>query len=253
MIDRSRFDEVCRRVNSGGRLIKGIGTKGERTVHAVLKNYFEPYQDCQEQKIGGFVADIVGEDGIIEIQTAQFSHLKDKLGAFLPCARVTVVYPVYVKKRIVTLDCEGEVKSRRTSPLKGSAYDIFGEIFPIAEFLTNENLTFKIMLLECDELRIPPEALGKKKNRRNRLSVCDRIPTALIDEINIGCAEDWELLIPCLRNVDYTTADLAEAASIPREVAGIALSALCRGGIAVRVGKKGHAFTYRFFKDILTS
>ena len=163
MIDRLRFETACRTVSSGGRLQKGIGTKSERSVHAVLKNYFEPYHDSQEQKVGSYIADIVGENGIIEIQTAGFSHLRGKLAEFLPISRVTVVYPVYVKKVIVTLDGDtGEVKSRRTSPLKGSAYDIFTELFPISEFLLNENLSFTIMLLEADELRIPPESIGRK-------------------------------------------------------------------------------------------
>ena len=161
MIDRLRFETACRTVTSGGKLQKGIGTKSERTVHAVLKNYFEPYHDSQEQKVGSYIADIVGESGIIEIQTASFSHLRGKLAEFLPISRVTVVYPVYVKKVIVTLDGDtGEVKSRRTSPLKGSAYDIFTELFPISEFLLHENLRFTIMLLEADELRIPPESLS---------------------------------------------------------------------------------------------
>ena len=245
MIDRLRFETACRTVTSGGRLQKGIGTKSERSVHAVLKNYFEPYHDSQEQKVGSYIADIVGESGIIEIQTASFSHLRGKLAEFLPISRVTVVYPVYVKKVI-------EVKSRRTSPLKGSAYDIFTELFPISEFLLHENLSFTIMLLEADELRIPPESIGRKKNRRGRLSVCDRIPTALIDEVNITCPEDWQKLIPCLMDEDYTTADLAAAANIPRQTAQLALSALQRGGVAVRTGKKGHAYTYRFYKDTAT-
>lgn len=249
--DKIRFDEACRTVNSGGRLLKGIGTKGERSVHAVLKNYFEPYHDSQEQKVGGYIADIVGEDGIIEIQTGHFSSLKDKLAAFLPVSSVTVVYPVYVKKRIITLDGEtGEIKSKRMSPLKETAYEIFRELFPIAEFLTHENLRFVIMLLEAEELRIPPESIGKKKNRRNRLSVYDRIPVALADEIHIDSPEDWERLIPCLHGEDYTTADLAQAAQIPRQTASMALSALQRGGVVIRTGKKGNAFTYRFYKDM---
>lgn len=251
LCDKIRFDEACRTVNSGGRLIKGIGTKQERSVHAVLKNYFEPYHDSQEQKIGGFIADIIGENGIIEIQTSQFSNLKDKLAAFLPVSRVTVVYPVYARKRIITLDGEtGEVKSKRMSPLKETPYEIFRELFPIADFLLSDNLSIIIMLLEVDEYRIPPEALGKKKNRHGRLSVADRVPTALTDEIHISCPEDWEQLIPCLRKKDYTTADLASCAGISRQTASMALSALSRGGAVIRTGKQGNAYTYRYYKDM---
>lgn len=244
MIDRLRFDEACRLVSSGGRLMSGIGTRSEKTVHAVLKNYYEPYQDSQELKVGGYVADIVGEDGIIEIQTAQFSHLKEKLRAFLPAAKVRVVYPVFVKKRIVYLDADGEVTIRRTSPLKETPYELFREIFPITEFLTDPRLSFSIFLMECDELRIPPEAIGKKKNRRGRLSVYDRVPTSAVDEITIDCADDWEKLIPCLNDKDFTSADLAQAAGISRETAMMALNALNKGGIVTRTGKNGRAYTY---------
>ncbi len=244
--DLLRFDNACRRITSGGRLIKGIGTKNESSVHAVLKNYFEPYCESQEQQIGGFVADIVGEDGIIEIQTGQFSHLKDKLEAFLPVSRVTVVYPVYVKKVIVTLNEDGDPVRRRTSPLKETPYEIFRELFPIAKFLTDDNLSFVIMGLECDELRIDPEFIGKRKNRRNRLSVYDRMPTALISELHISTLRDWEKLIPCIFEKDFSTARLAECAGISRQTASMALSALYRGRVIDRTGKSGNAYLYNF-------
>ncbi|MCM1579266.1 MAG: hypothetical protein NC078_10755 [Ruminococcus sp.] len=242
--DKERFLEACRLVAAGGRLKSGIGTMGESSVHAVLKNYFEPYQDSQELKIGGFVADIVGEDGIIEIQTGHFSALKGKLAAFLPAAAVTVVYPVYVKKRIVTVDGEGVLGKPRTSPLKESPYEIFREIFPIAEFLTNPSLRFAVMSLECEEYRIDPQLIGKKKNRRGRLSVMDRMPTALVSEIRINSPEDWKQLIPCLYEKDFTAADLAEKAHIPLPTAQMAVSALFRGKVLARTGKRGRAYTY---------
>ncbi|MCI7767579.1 MAG: hypothetical protein MSJ26_06315 [Oscillospiraceae bacterium] len=250
MADILKFDEACRTVYSGGRLIKGIGTKGEKSVHAVLKNYYEPYHDSQEQKIGGYIADIVGKNGIIEIQTGHFSSLSDKLDAFLPISRVTVVFPVFVKKRIVTLDGEtGEVISRRTSPVKETAYEIFRNLFPISKFLTHDNLSFIIVLLEADELRVPPESVGRKKRRRGRLSVIDRVPTALVDEISIKCLHDWEKLIPCLFEEDFTTEILSQRAGISRETASMALSALFRGGVVSRTGKIGNAYTYRFSYD----
>lgn len=72
----------------------GIGTLGERTLHMVLKRYFEPDESLHEIRVGGFVADIVRPNGIIEIQTRDFSKLRRKLAAFLELGPVTVVYPV---------------------------------------------------------------------------------------------------------------------------------------------------------------
>ena len=53
------------------------------TLHAVLKNYYEPFEQNHEIKVGRFVADIVGEQGVIEIQTRNFGNLLEKLDNFL--------------------------------------------------------------------------------------------------------------------------------------------------------------------------
>ena len=72
----------------------GIGTLGEKTLHAVLKYYFEPYEDNQEIKLGKYIADIVGENGVIEIQTQNFNSLRNKLENFLEFCDVVIVYPI---------------------------------------------------------------------------------------------------------------------------------------------------------------
>lgn len=247
--DKERFHNACELVRNGGRLKKGIGTKNESSVHAVLKNYFEQRQDAQEITIGKYTADIVGEDGIIEVQTSHFLALAEKLEAFLPAAHVTVVYPIYINKRIVYLNEDGSEKRARMSPLKGSLFNIFPEIFPIARFLTNNNLSFRLMIMDCDEYRISPLAIGKTKNKNNKHSVFDRFPTRLIDEITISAPEEWVKLIPCLREKDFTVTDAAAAAHTARKNAAAALAVLYRGGVLERTGKKGRAFCYSFYRD----
>ena len=82
MIDTERFlqarKEALGRVGGAG----GIGTLSEKALHAALKSYYEPDFESREVKVGGFVADIVGENGIIEIQTRGFDRLGRKLDAF---------------------------------------------------------------------------------------------------------------------------------------------------------------------------
>lgn len=39
-MDRERFQALCREVLTGDRRREGIGTLGEKTLHAVLKAYF---------------------------------------------------------------------------------------------------------------------------------------------------------------------------------------------------------------------
>ena len=92
----------------------GIGTLGEKSVHAVLKAAYEPHGENREVAVGGYVADILGEDGIMEIQTRALWRLREKLQAFLPVCPVTVVHPVYPVEWILRTDPDtGEVGKAR--------------------------------------------------------------------------------------------------------------------------------------------
>ena len=136
--DPQRFEEARLRVQGGDRLRAGIGTLGEKSLHAILKNYFEPAGENQETRVGGFVADIVGSEGIFEIQTKGFDKLRKKLAAFLPVCPVTVVYPVAQLKWVNWVDpSSGEVVARNRSPRRGQAADVFYELYKIKEFPCN--------------------------------------------------------------------------------------------------------------------
>ena len=148
MIDTERFlqarKEALGRVGGAG----GIGTLSEKALHAALKSYYEPDFESREVKVGGFVADIVGENGIIEIQTRGFDRLGRKLGVFLEAARVTVVYPVVPKRGLCWVDPEtGEIFEKRKSPKKGAAYDVFPELYKIKNQLMHPNFRLCIPLL----------------------------------------------------------------------------------------------------------
>ena len=70
-MNKERFAEAC--AVAAAREREGIGMMGETGVHNALKYYFVPYTDSHEVRIGGYIADAVGEDGIFEIQSASFS------------------------------------------------------------------------------------------------------------------------------------------------------------------------------------
>ena len=58
-----------------------IGTLSEKTLHAFLKNYYEPDIDKQEIPIDKYVTDIFTGQEIMEIQTAvSAALLKKKVG-----------------------------------------------------------------------------------------------------------------------------------------------------------------------------
>lgn len=126
MPDKKAFEEAKRKIIGIDRQRLGIGTLSEKTVHAILKNYYEPDEDRQEIPIENYVADIFAGGEIIEIQTRQFDKLRGKLSAFLPLYPVTIVYPIPREKWIIWIDQEtGELSGKRKSPLKGSPYTVF--------------------------------------------------------------------------------------------------------------------------------
>ena len=155
MPDKRAFETAKRKIIGVDRQRFGIGTLSEKTVHAILKNYYEPDEDRHEIPIQNYVADIYAEGEIIEIQTRQFDKMRGKLGAFLPLYPVTIVYPIPHEKWIIWIDEEsGTLSKRRKSPLKGNPYVIFPELYKIKMFLKDPNLRFRLVFLDMEEYKL---------------------------------------------------------------------------------------------------
>ena len=74
--DELLFEKACKEVLRAEREKNGIGTLGEKTLHAVLKKFYEPDISHQEIRIERFVADIFRDEEIIEIQTRSFNSMR---------------------------------------------------------------------------------------------------------------------------------------------------------------------------------
>lgn len=242
MVDSERFDAVCAEVMEQERLRAGIGTLSEKTLHAVLKRYYEPDAGSHEIKIGRYIADIVGESGIIEIQTAQFGRMKEKLAAFLEVCPVTVVHPVAVKRRLGWIDPEqGEVSALRVVPSKDPRADIFLELARIPGLLRHPKLTLCFPLLELEEYRyLNP----KQKNPKKHASRCDRIPTALTGEWRICCPADYRQFLPEGIPRPFDSRQFAKAAKCAVSTARVMLYVFHEIGLTPRIGKAGNRYLY---------
>ncbi|HKM32595.1 MAG TPA: hypothetical protein VJX95_03410 [Oscillospiraceae bacterium] len=241
-MDKFLFEQACERAIGLKRGQNGIGTLGEKSLHAILKYYFEPYEQSHETKIGGFVADIVGENGIIEIQTRAFDKLRRKLDAFLEVARVTVVYPIPSTKWLIWIDEEtGEATTRRKSPKKGKPYAIFPELYKIKQQLAHPNLRICITMLDIEEYRY---LNGWSKDKKKGSSRCDRIPVGIVEELYIEGAYDYAALIPSTLPQSFTTKDFAKHAGISQPLSQVTLNIMNYMGAVKRNGKQGNAFLY---------
>ncbi len=238
-MDKELFFAAC----ESEKKQKGIGTLGEKTLHSVLKNYYEPFHENHEIKVGGYVADIVGENGIIEIQTRQFNKLLKKLNAFLEVCDVTVVYPIPQVKWLCWINEEtGEVTKKRKSPKNGVPYEIFFELYKIKCLLKNPRLKFCICMLEVEEYRY---LNGWSSDKKRGSSRCDRIPTNIFEEIYIEGTSGYRKLLPPNLPENFTSKDFAKFSRLSVSCSQTALNILHYLEIVNRIGKKGNAYIYQ--------
>jgi hypothetical protein len=220
----------------------GIGTYGEKTLHAVLKLYFEPDAAKHEIRVAGSVADIVNDEGIYEIQTRELFRLKSKLEKFLPEHRVTVVYPVSHLKWLCWVDGEtGEPTKKRKSPKTGGPWGALRELYNIKAFIKDPNFRLCVMLIDMVEYR-NLDGWGDDKKRGS--SRKERIPLELYDEVYIETAEDYKKLMPSGLAEGFTASDFARAGSMWRKEAQSAVNVLCHAGLISKTGKRGRENLY---------
>ena len=242
IMDKQKFYDACNMIIGKDREKCGIGTLGEKTLHAVLKQYFEPQTEKQEIKIGRYVADIVSENGIIEIQTRAFNTLRKKLESFLEFTDVTVVYPIPKTKWLCWIDKEtGEVSKQRKSPKTGTIYDAFFELYKIKHLLTNPKLNFCFVLLELTEYRY---LNGWSKDKKRGSSRCDRIPGDINEIVYIRDINDYLKFLPENLPQNFTTKDYSKLTKLNLSSSQTALNVLNYIGAVRRVGKSGNMHLY---------
>ena len=241
-IDEAAFEKAREKVIGVDRQRPTIGTLMEKSVHAILKNYYEPDEDHQEIPIENYVADIYRNEEILEIQTRQFYKMRGKLTAFLPLYPVTIVYPIPKEKWLYWIDEEtGEISEKRKSPLKGNVYMAFDELYGIKMFLKDPNLRFKFVLLDIEEYKL---LNGWSKDRKKGASRFDRIPLRIVEEVDVTCLQDYMQFVPYDLPEEFSVKEFAKAAHIRADLATTVVNILYHVGAIDRIGKKGRAFVY---------
>ena len=242
-MDKKRFEEIRDAAVSSGREGRSIGTYKEKTLHAILKDYYAPDKSMQEISVDGYVADIYTGQEIIEIQTANFNKMRAKLNCFLPNYPVAVVYPIARIKYLSWIDeATGECSKPRKSPVKGSVYRAFVELYKIKSILSQENLCLCFPLLEVEEYRL---LNGWSQDKKKGSCRYDWIPRALLDEIRLEKPEDYLRLIPENLPEPFTALEFGKAVGEKKQIAGIVLHVLNYLNVLERCENRGRFYTYR--------
>lgn len=242
-MDKKRFEEIRDAAVSSGREGRSIGTYKEKTLHAILKDYYAPDKSMQEISVDGYVADIYTGQEIIEIQTANFNKMRAKLNCFLPNYPVTVEYPIARIKYLSWInEATGECSKPRKSPVKGSVYRAFVELYKIKSILSQENLCLCFPMLEVEEYRL---LNGWSQDKKKGSCRYDRIPRALLDEIRLEKPEDYLRLIPENLPEPFTALEFGKAVGEKKQIAGIVLHVLNYLNVLERCENRGRFYTYR--------
>ena len=241
-MDTLRFEQAKEKIIGKDRQRLQIGTLSEKTVHAVVKHYYEPDEDKQEIPIEGLYADIFTGNEIIEIQTRSFDQVRKKLDRFLPEYPVTVVLPIPDTKWLIWIDEEtGELTNPRKSPKKGSEYAAFKELYKIKPYLKKEGLTIVLLFLDMEEYRL---LNGWSKDKKKGSSRYDGIPLRITREVRFERPSDYQVLIPDSLEGEFTCAEFAKAVKINNRQANLVLNILFYLEVVKRTGKRGRAFVY---------
>ena len=233
--DNDRFSEAVKKALERERTT--IGTLNEKTIHNALKCYYCREEDT-EVKIGGFYADGAGENGIFEIQSANFSYLAKKLTQMLRYSHVNVVYPfAKITHNYAINESTGEIMSE-TKYSDNSLSKLFLELYRLKAFLTNPNLTVRVAFLEIDKKLFYKDARRVRRKGMRK----EKIPTRFISEIVLDKPEDYRVFLPDGLPEVFTKAELQRL--VRTTDAGLMLSVLEFVGVVRRCGKRGNNILY---------
>lgn len=215
----------------------GIGQLTERSLHAALKAYLARPGDQFEARLGRYVIDIVRDDTLIEIQTRHLYALRPKLRRLLEDHPVRLIHPLPAERWIVRQDGDGNPLTRRKSPKRASACDIFTELVRVPDLAAHPNLTLELLLIQEEQVWRDD---GRGSWRRGRWSLVDRRLLGVHESAVFKHPADYLALLPPLPDL-FTNADLAAAKGWNRHLAGKATYALRAMGLLALAEKRGRA------------
>ena len=220
-----------------------IGLLQEHTLHRVLKFYLSDDEHNHEIKIGRMYADVVLDNHIYEIQTKSFNVMRNKLSKFLETHHVTICYPLAVNKVIYLTNDYGELVSTKKSPKHASPLEIMVELYKIKDYLLNNNLHFKIFMLDMDEFRSVKEKTWKSRKGFIRTN---QVPRKINYIYEINQPNDFKKLLDIYKLPEvFTSKVFSKATHMTIKKGTVALNVLTHLNVVERIGKEKNSYLYK--------
>lgn len=224
----------------------GIGTFNEHSLHADLIHYLARPGDQLEADIGGYLADILRGEKIIEVQTSSLASLKKKIAAISETFQVEIVHPITHQKWIVRKDSRGETISRRKSPKRGRVEEIFTELVRAWNLIESPNVSLTVLFIDADEVWLDD---GQGSWRRRYWSIAERHLLGVNRSITFHTNQDLLQLLPENLPQPFTNRQLASELGIRTNLAGKITYALRKMEALHLVGKTGNQHQYQIEKE----
>ena len=245
---KARFDRICEEAMRRDIRIadSGIGTLGEKRLHAVIKRYLCEDTDCHEVGVPDrrFVSDVRIGDEIYEVQTGDFYPMRQKIAYYMEhtdCT-VTVVHPLAARRWMSWIDPKTTEISPRTRVTRSSTpVELLPQLYTLSEHLQNPRLRFRVLMLETQDFRL---LNSRSRNPKLRTKHYERIPLALLDELAFNSPEDFRALIPEALPSHFTVKDFSKATKIQGRDAYSAVRALVARGLAAPADPIGRAMGF---------
>lgn len=226
--------------------VSGIGNLNESPLHLELKRRCAPPGSRFEVTVDGYVVDAVGDGEIVEIQTANLGAARAKLEHLARHHRVRLVLPVARELWLLTRHPDGRCSRRRSprhAPDAQPAAEVFRELVAAPTLLALPGLQLEVAVTEQEALRLP----APRRRGRARWRVAERRLLKLLERRRFEHpAQLGDLLPPpSVLPEPFTTAELAAASGLRRELCQKMAYCLHHSRVLLREGKRGNAHLYR--------
>jgi hypothetical protein len=219
-----------------------INTLNEKHLHAALKDWYARPDDLIEEKVDGYLVDIVRDGHLIEIQTRNFFGIKRKLAKLTEKHPLRLVYPISKEKWIVRVDRDGKVEGRRRSPKAGVWEHVFDELVYIPHLMARENFSIEVLLIQEEEIR---HKTGARAWRRRGWVTKERRLLSVVERRLFEGPESIMSFLPDSLPEVFSTQELAKAVGKARGLAQKMMYCMRAMGAVAMVGKKGNAILYK--------
>ena len=240
---------------------EGIGTLGEKQMHAAIKRFICPDEQYHEipldkgERAGEldengkkikkrrFVADILKGDNVYEIQTGPLSPLTDKIRWILENTshNVTVIHPIAETKWVNVLNKQNDVESRYRSPVKGKLKDIAPELYAVKDFVDSQRFCLVILMMEAEQYK---KSITKNPKSRQKYKKYELIPVNLLRAHVLKGVDSYKFLLPESLESPFTVKQFSDVTKIRGRDAYSTVHTLCHLGLIRENGKIGRAAAY---------